>query len=261
MPGDTVKQRRDHLCCVRAHVIQCLIDHEFLHHQLIARYSLHALRQLIHSGIEVCRGDRLEHEPHISGFLAGDQIAGEQHTFGFFRTKAIDPPGRGRTTPYPCRWVADLRVIRHHHEIAAEGDVGTASDRISVNFGDGGFVTTPKAHEVLGIAIHHVEVCHRIPGSALRVHRRTGITPGLLFRRQDKVIAGTECAAGAGHNKHVHLWIFVGEAYCSCNFAWHSRADGIQAFRTIQGERRDPPGLFIEHMLKTHLMFFGELRI
>src|SRR6185436_5346803 len=167
MPRDAVEQGRNHLRAGETHVFVGLVDHQFLHHQLVFWYARHAPGKRIDGLIEILRGYRLVDESHLLRGLAIYGIAGQQHALRLLCAQPVHPHRGGRATPDARRHVADLRILGHDHDVRAERDVAATCHRITVHLADHRLVAAPDGEEIIRVGLHATIVAHRVPGHRL----------------------------------------------------------------------------------------------
>lgn len=227
MPSNRVARG---LCAVQAHVVVGLVDHQLLHHQLALGHTGDAVGEGLHPRVQLRRRHRLQHQSQALGLPAVDQVTGEQHALGTFRTQPVDPHPGGGAAPDPGRRVADARVLGHHHQIAAQGDVRAAGHGVAVDLADHRRVAAPQRHEVVGVGPHHPVVDRRVPRHIL-VPRVLALGVGL------EVVAGAEGVPGAGEHDHVHTAVAVRPLHRRPELRGHAVVDGVEPLGPVQ---RDP---------------------
>ncbi len=236
MAGDAVEDRAEQLRGAQPHVLEGLVDHQLLHHELVLGHGGHARRERLHGRVQrLCRY-RLGDEAPLGGLAPVDQVPGEQHPLGAFGAQAIDPPAGLRAAPDPRRRVADLRVLGHQHDVAGQRDVAAARHGIAVHLAQHGLQPAPEAHDALGVPTHHLVVHHRVPGHVLAA----GDGPG-AFRPQLQVVPCTERPPGTGEHDHVHGVVPIGLRHRSRQVVQQRLVDRVERGGAIQRDACQPP--------------------
>ena len=70
MPGDAVEHGRDHLRAHQAHVVERLVDHQLLHHELVLRHRRHPVRERVDLVVEPVGRNGFQHEAERRRFDA-----------------------------------------------------------------------------------------------------------------------------------------------------------------------------------------------
>ena len=182
------------------------------------------------------------HEADARGFRPVDLVAGEQHALGLLGAQPIDPHGRRRAAPDARGHVADLRLVLHHDDVAAQRNVGTAGDRIAVHLAHDRPVAAPQAHEELGVAHHEGVVLHWVPHG--------DVVGGMTFLRLrviGEIVARAEAGAVACEHDDMHAAICIGALDAFGELARNVVIDGVHHLRTIERDAADTAVFFVEN--------------
>ena len=143
MPSNTVAS----VCaCSRPAVEHDLVDDQLVHRQVRARHAGDALGERDRvAASSSAAGTATLARPHSAACAPVIEVAGEHQLLGARRAEAEGPHRRRRAAPDARRHVADLGVVGHHQQVAAQRDVAAAGDRVAVHLGDGRLRSSARA--------------------------------------------------------------------------------------------------------------------
>ena len=245
MSGDTIKKCSEELRGSKPHILECLVDQQFVQGQLISGNICKSLCLCLDEPGKLVRLYHVGYQTYAESGFRIDGSAGEEELFRMLEPKAIYPQHRGRRPVNSTGRIADMCVTRHEQQITAEHQIGRPANGPPFDLPKYGFRTFPDTHESFHIVAHELQIPDRIPRTRafLDFRRPIGYVPGFPI---GQVITRGEGIPYPAKDNGGNLFRTACLIDSIGNLLDDAIRQGVFLLRTVDGNDRDSVSLFIQ---------------